>query len=74
MKSIAAGSIYILPGGGVHASNCKMFVDEQFNWLHLSAKKEIPLEVQTDKNLSFLEQPQYELDEGRLKAVVALCK
>ena len=51
-----------------------MFVDEQFNWLHLSAKIEIPLEVQTDKNLSFLEQPQYELDEERLKAVVALCK
>ena len=74
MKSIAADSIDILPGGGVHASNCQMFVDEQFNWLHLSAKKEIPLEVQTDKNLSFLEQPQYELDEERLKTVVALCK
>ena len=74
MKSIAAGSIDILPGGGVNASNCQMFVDEQFNWLHLSAKKEIPLEVQTDKNLSFLEQPQYELDEERLKTVVALCK
>ena len=74
MKSIADESLDILPGGGVHASNCQMFVDEQFNWLHLSAKKEIPLEVQTDKNLSFLEQPQYELDEERLKAVVALCK
>ena len=74
MKSIAAGSIDILPGGGVHASNCQLFVEEQFNWLHLSAKKEIPLEARTDKNLSFLEQPQYELDEERLKEVVALCK
>ena len=74
MNSLAAGAIDILPGGGVHASNCQMFVDEQFNWLHLSAKKELPLETQTDNNLSFLEQPQYELDEERLKAVVALCK
>ena len=74
MNSIAGNTIDILPGGGINGSNCQAFKNEQFRWIHLSAKKEIPLIKKGDKNLSFLKQVQYELDQGRLEAVVRKCK
>ena len=74
MKAIAANRIVILPGGGINASNCMMFKEAQFNWLHLSAKKEICIDTPKDKNLSFLEQTQYELDDERLLNVLKQCK
>ena len=74
MNSIAGNTIDILPGGGINGSNCQAFKNEQFRWIHLSAKKETPLINKGDKNLSFLKQVQYELDQGRLEAVVRTCK
>ena len=74
MNSIAGNTIDILPGGGINGSNCQAFKNEQFRWIHLSAKKETPLINKGDKNLSFLKQVQYELDQGRLEAVVRKCK
>jgi len=74
MNSIAGNTIDILPGGGINGSNCQAFKNEQFRWIHLSAKKETPLINKGDKNLSFLKQVQYELDQDRLEAVVRTCK
>tara|TARA_B100000767_G_C19739949_1_gene525700 strand:+ start:1085 stop:1798 length:714 start_codon:yes stop_codon:yes gene_type:complete len=74
MNSIAGNIIDILPGGGINGFNCQAFKNEQFNWIHLSAKKEIPLINKGDKNLSFLKQIKYELDHDKLEAVVRKCK
>lgn len=74
LKSLSNGALDIMPGGGISHLNCALFTDQKFDWIHLSAKKEIPKNFKKVIELSFLKQTQYQLDDEKLKKIISHCK
>ena len=44
VRNIAKGNISIMPGGGINAENFEYFITHNFEWIHLSAKKQTNLD------------------------------
>jgi copper homeostasis protein len=68
-KDYAKKELTILPGSGINASNCLAFKSKGFEWIHLSAKKE--MESSCD---SLFSAKQYQLDQAALSQVIKLVK
>lgn len=68
-KQKVANKMTIIPGGGIRSQNCLAFQNNGFDWIHLSAKKEIL----TNSQSAFYHQ-RYELNLEELKTVIDLLK
>lgn len=68
-RNIAKGNISIMPGGSINAENFKYFVTHNFEWIHLSAKKQTNLDYKKNTQISFREQPVYSIDVDILQKI-----
>lgn len=68
-KEQTGQALIILPGSGINLSNCLAFKNKGFEWIHLSAKKEV--EPSSD---SLFSAQQYQLDVAALTQVIELVK
>ena len=69
VRNIAKGNISIMPGGGINAENFEYFITHNFEWIHLSAKKQTNLDYKKNTEISFKEQPVYSIDENMLQKI-----
>ena len=64
-KDIAEGKLIVMPGSGIDASNVFCFKEAGFEWVHLSAKREL-----TPSSVSLFNAPQYGLNQRALKDLI----
>jgi len=69
LRNVANGNISIMPGGGINTENFKHFITHKYEWIHLSAKKQINLRFKKNTQIPFLEQPLYSIDVDILKKI-----
>ena len=69
LREVAQGHISIMPGGGINSENFKYFKDQNFEWVHLSAKKQLNLNYKKNTFIPFKEQPIYSVDVEILKKI-----
>ena len=48
-----------MPGGGINSENFKGFIIHNYEWIHLSAKKQANLEYKKNIQIQFMDQPIY---------------
>ena len=70
LKKYANNKIYVMPGAGINHKNAAKFIQNGFNWIHMSAKRKKDLNKK--KGNTFLDQEICELDENILKRVMKL--
>ena len=69
LRSVANGKISIMPGGGINSDNLRDFILHNYEWIHLSAKKQANLECKKNTQIPFLEQPIYIIDTDILQKI-----
>ena len=69
LRSVANGKISIMPGGGINSENFRGFIIHNYEWIHLSAKKQANLECKKNTQIPFLEQPIYIIDTDILQKI-----
>ena len=69
LREVAQGYISVMPGGGINSENFKSFKDHNFEWVHLSAKKQLNLNYKKKISIPFKEQPVYTVDVEILKKI-----
>ena len=58
-----------MPGGGITSDNFRGFIIHNYEWIHLSAKKQANLEYKKNIQIPFLEQPIYIIDTDILQKI-----
>ena len=69
LRNISNGDISIMPGGSINSENFKFFKIHEFEWIHLSAKKQLNSDNQRQIKIRFTEQPIYNIDVNILKKI-----
>ena len=69
LRSSANGNISIMPGGGINSVNFKNFFIHNYEWIHLSAKKQTNLNYKKNMQIEFIEQPVYTIDTDVLQKI-----
>ena len=69
LRNVANGNISIMPGGGINSENFKGFIIHNYEWIHLSAKKQTNLGYKKNTQIPFVEQPIYRIDTDMLQKI-----
>ena len=69
LRKVANTEISIMPSGGINPQNFKFFYKYNFEWVHLSAKKQVNLEYKKTSEIQFMEQPVYSINEDNLRKI-----
>ena len=69
LRNISNGDISIMPGGSINSENFKFFKIHEFEWIHLSAKKQLNSDNQRQIKIRFSEQPIYNIDVNILNKI-----
>ena len=69
LRNVANGNISIMPGGGINSENFKDFITHNYEWIHLSAKKQTNLGYKKNTQIPFVEQPIYRIDTDMLQKI-----
>ena len=69
LRKVANTEISIMPSGGINPQNFKFFYKHNFEWVHLSAKKQVNLEYKKTSEIQFMEQPVYSINEDNLRKI-----
>tara|TARA_B100000575_G_scaffold150619_1_gene120055 strand:- start:1755 stop:2474 length:720 start_codon:yes stop_codon:yes gene_type:complete len=69
LRNVANGNLTIMPGGGINSENFKSFFVNNYEWIHLSAKKQVNLEYKKISEIQFMTQPVYSIDIETLQDI-----
>ena len=69
LRNVANGNVSIMPGGGINSENFNHFIRHNYEWVHLSAKKQSNLEYRKISEIQFMDQPIYSLNIDMLQKI-----
>ena len=74
LRNVANGKVSIMPGGGINSKNFKQFIAHNYEWVHLSAKKQVNFKYKKIREIQFMHQPVYSLNINTLQKIKNLNK
>ena len=69
LRKAAKEDILIMPGGGINSENFNSFKFYKYEWIHLSAKKQLNSDDEKHIEIPFKHQPIYNIDIDKLKKI-----
>jgi len=69
LRNEANGNLVIMPGGGINSENFRHFIIYNYEWVHLSAKKNDTLKHKKISEIEFMDQPVYSINTDILKKI-----
>ena len=69
LRNVANGDLSIMPGGGINSENFMHFIIHNYEWVHLSAKKNNKLKNKKISEIQFMDQPVYSLNTDVLQKI-----
>ena len=69
LRKAAKENILIMPGGGINSENFNSFKFYKYEWIHLSAKKQLNSDDEKHIEIPFKHQPIYNIDIENLKKI-----
>ena len=69
LRNVANSNLTIMPGGGINSKNFKSFIVNNYEWVHLSAKKQVNLEYKNIGEIQFMTQPVYSINVDTLQEI-----